>query len=240
MHRILIASSKGGCGKTTLATNLAVALARRGRRVWLIDADAQGSSAEWVQARAGLLPGIGLMHSAEDGRISTAGWSLRIPPATEVLIVDTPAGLRPHQLSEFLRRCDTALVPIVPSGIDARASSTFLAELAQAGAVRSGGVRVGLVANRVKARTLAARDLPGFTANQPFPLIASLRDTQAYVLAGALGRGVFDYHGAAVAACHEDWAPLLEWLANGERKPQPAVAETRADAASITIADANP
>jgi chromosome partitioning protein len=213
MQRILIASSKGGCGKTTLATNLAVALARRGRRVWLIDADAQGSSAEWQRVRGAQDPPIGLMHSAEHGNASTAGWSLRVPPQTECLVVDTPAGLRPYQLAEFLRRCDTLLVPIVPSGIDTRAAATFLAELAQASPVRAGSVRVGLVANRVKARTIAARLLPAFTAPLPFPLVASLRDTQAYVLAGAAGRGVFDYAGPNVAPIQDDWQALLGWLA---------------------------
>lgn len=233
MQRILVASSKGGCGKTTLATNVAVALARRGRKVWMIDADAQGSSAEWVQARGATAPLIGMTYSAEGGAVSTAGWSLRIPPTTDVLVVDTPAGLRPHQLSEFLRRCDTLLVPIVPSGIDTRASSAFLAELAHAMPVRAGSVRVGLVANRVKARTLAARALPEFTDPLPFPLIASLRDTQAYVLAGAAGRGVFDYHGSGVAACHEDWGPLLEWLVP---TPHAAAAETASATAPVSSA----
>lgn len=219
MRRILIASSKGGCGKTTLATNLAVALARRGARVWMIDADPQGSSAQWAQIRGEAGPSVGVLHSADDGQISTAGWTLKIPPSTEVLIVDTPAGLRPHQLSEFLRRCDTVLVPIVPSGIDTRASAAFLAELAQAAPVRARMVRVGLVANRVKTRTVAARDLPNFAGTLPFPLIASLRDTQAYVLAGSMGRGVFDYHGASVSACHDDWTSLLTWLLPGDARP---------------------
>lgn len=225
MQRILIASSKGGCGKTTLATNLAVALARQGRRVWLIDADTQGSSAQWAQLRGAFAPAIGIMHSADsNGHATTSGWTLRIPPTTDALIMDTPAGLRPHQLSEFLRRCDTVLVPIVPSGIDTRASSTFLAELALAAPVRSRSVRVALVANRVKSRTVAARELPAFTAGLAFPQIASLRDTQAYVLAGAHGRGVFDYQGPAVSACREDWEPLLAWLAPAVNQPVAAVA----------------
>ena len=231
MQRILVASSKGGCGKTTLATNLAVALARRGRRVWMIDADAQGSSAGWAHARADTRPSIGVMHSAEGGAVSTAGWSLKIPPATEVLVVDTPAGLRPHQLSEFLRRCDTLLVPIVPSGIDTRASSAFLAELAHAMPVRAGNVRVGLVANRVKSRTVAARELPEFAESLPFPLIATLRDAQAYVLAGSMGRGVFDYQGPGVAGCHQDWATLLAWLLPAEH-----IATDAAPGASIPAA----
>ena len=212
MQKILIASSKGGCGKTTVTTNLAVALARAGRRIWLIDTDAQGSSADWALARGDLQPEIPVMTSPDTGQGISLGWSLRIPPATEVLLVDTPAGLRNHQMAEYLRRCDTVLVPMIPSAIDLRATQNFLQELAQSTAVRSGSVRVGLIANRVKARTIAARDLGELAADLPFPLISSLRDTQAYVLAGALGRGVMDYSGAALAPCREEWAPILDWL----------------------------
>ena len=212
MQKILIASSKGGCGKTTVTTNLAVALAHRGLKVWLIDADSQGSSIEWARERADLAPSISVMPSPDIGHGLSPGWSLRIPPSTDVLLVDTPAGLRSHQIAEYLRRCDTVLVPIVPSAIDLRATRGFLNELRQAPAVRNGGVRVGLIGNRIKTRTLAARDFVDHADELPFPVLTGLRDTQAYVLAGALGRGVFDYRSATLAPCREEWLPIIEWL----------------------------
>lgn len=225
MRRVLIGSSKGGSGKTTLTCNLAVALATRGQRVCIVDADPQGSAAAWVGARGEFRPSIEVYHSAGNGQAGTSGWSLRIAADLDWLLIDTPAGLRVHQLAEFLRRCDTLLVPIMPSAIDTRASGPFLADLAHAPQVKAGTLRVGLIGNRLKARTIAARELPEFTAEQAFPTVAQLRDSQAYVLAGALGRGVFDYQAPSLRECQLEWQRLLDWLLAGVAAPGPTSAQ---------------
>ncbi len=48
---ILIGSEKGGVGKSTLATNLAVLLASKGNDVVIVDADRQSTCANWAQDR---------------------------------------------------------------------------------------------------------------------------------------------------------------------------------------------
>lgn len=58
MKNVLIANSKGGCGKTTLSTNLAGYLAFIGRRVVLSDLDRQQSSMQWLQRRPAEFPFI--------------------------------------------------------------------------------------------------------------------------------------------------------------------------------------
>ena len=60
MLKILVASSKGGCGKSTIATSLAAHYAQGGKNTAIVDADRQGSSFHWCQRR----PDTGTRESA--------------------------------------------------------------------------------------------------------------------------------------------------------------------------------
>ena len=58
MLSILVTNTKGGSGKTTIATNLAAAFAAAGQRCWLADVDRQRNSLNWLARRPGEMPGI--------------------------------------------------------------------------------------------------------------------------------------------------------------------------------------
>ncbi len=178
-HVITIAQQKGGSGKTTLAANLAVAFARAGRSVALIDTDPQGSLGRWFMLRAETL-------GEPDMEFSTASaWGVsyesgKLRKSHDIVIVDTPpkadADLRPA-----LRAADLVLVPVAASHVDLWATEGVLDLVA-----REGG-RALIVLNRIKAGTRLAEEVAEAAAQTA--AIAAARLGQRVSYAETLGQG---------------------------------------------------
>jgi chromosome partitioning protein len=206
MQVIVVASSKGGAGKSTISTNLAAYFALQGKRTALIDADRQKSSTHWCEKRAHLDSAV----LPVDG--SKKGWKKHLPSQTEVVIVDAAAGDMADDLEEFLDIASLVLVPVLPSTIDLEATVPFLDSLAASARVKKGKLPVALVGNRLKPWTGASQQAMEQIKAWPYPVVAELRDTQAYVLMVALGKSLFDYHSEQVRNHQADWAPLFKWI----------------------------
>lgn len=200
MKTILIATPKGGAGKTTLSTNLAGMLAARGEKVCLWDLDRQKSALGWLAQRPAHLPAI---HRLDSGKEKTEA---------EFLVLDSPAGLHGDKLSDLLKRVEKVLVPIVPSSFDLAATGAFLKELAEVKAVRKGRAFVAIVGMRVDARTRAAEKLDEFLAPIDLPVLTHLRDTQNYVTAAFEGKSIFDMAPSTVAIDLLQWQPIARWV----------------------------
>ena len=206
MRTILVAGSKGGCGKSTVAGNLAAHFALAGKATVLVDADPQHSSFRWAEKRAG-------MDSAVlpiDG--SRSGWRGAIPKDADVAVIDAAAGAQGPQLKEFLDIADVVVVPVIPSVVDIEATVPFLDTLVKHPRINRGKLPVGLVGNRMKPWTNASQQAIELLKAWPYPLVAQLRDSQAYVLLAGLGRSLFDYHSEQVRNHQADWEPLLKWV----------------------------
>lgn len=209
MKRVFLANSKGGAGKSTLTVNLAVALANRNKRVLLADCDPQLSTAAWCERRPGDAAPLEWVVLRRIKRLE----AFQPPAGIDYLLIDTPAGMDADDLGKLLAKGDRVVVPVLPSVIDLDATERFLADLAALPLVASGRVEVGLVLNRVRSDTVSARTAVERLSSQPFPLLAQIRDTQAYLLSATMGKGLFDYHSQVAQERQQDYRKLLRWLA---------------------------
>lgn len=206
MKTVLVASSKGGVGKTTIATHLAAQSALSGQRTILVDADPQGSSTRWAERRAGLDSAVLPL----DG--TGKAWLKSVPDDAQRMVIDAPAGAMRQDLERFLEHADAVVVPVLPSSLDLDATVPFLNSLAKHPRVRRGQLRIGLVGNKLKPWTNASQQALALLGQWPYPLVAELRDSQAYVVLVGLGKSLFDYQSVQVREHQEDWQPLLKWL----------------------------
>jgi len=202
---ILIANPKGGSGKTTLSTSIAGYLASRGQRVAILDLDRQKSATQWLSTRPMHLPSIELMHS-EAEKDTPVEW----------LVIDSPAGLHGKNLEHALKLVHRVIVPIAPSAFDIQASRDFLEVLHHEKMVRKGKIFVGVVGMRMDPRTRAALTLEQFLKGLDLPVLAYLRETQAYVNAGFEGKTLFDLPPSQAEHELEQWTYLLGWLENAQ------------------------
>ena len=205
LNSFLVANPKGGCGKTTLATNLAGYFARRGHRVMLGDIDRQQSAREWLKLRPQGLPPIRSWDIAP-------GEPARPPKDTTHVVLDTPAGLHGKKLDVVVKSIHRVIVPLQPSIFDILATRAFLDELLEEKAVRNQKTFIAVVGMRVDARTRAAHELERFLEGLDVPVLGFLRDTQVYVQAAAHGLTPFDLSPARAALDLPQWQGIIDWV----------------------------
>lgn len=157
MFLVSLCQSKGGVGKTTLAVQLAGEVVRAGRSVTVVDADPQGSASRWAELRKLTFPvAPKVLLARHSPRWTRDVLKLR----TDVVIVDTPAGLGPtFETAVYIS--DLLLVPCCPSSLDIIAAESTIAEAKR---VRRDDdakttLRIAVVPNRIDLSTDEGRDL---------------------------------------------------------------------------------
>jgi chromosome partitioning protein len=212
VQKIVVLNSKGGSGKSTIATNLAAYYAWKGRNVALMDYDPQGSSMRWLKLRPADLPSIHGIAAYEKKMGVTRAFALRTPPGTDRVIVDTPAAVTSLQMPELTQDAHAIVVPVMPSEIDIHAASRCIADLLLVGRVHRSERRLVIIANRARRYTKAFGSLMRFLDSLRIPVAAVLRDSQAYVRSAECGMGIHEMKGALLQEDLDSWRPLVEWL----------------------------
>jgi len=217
MRHIMVLNSKGGCGKSTIATNLASYYATEGKRVALVDYDPQASSMDWLARRPENRAPIEGVAGFRDGLT-------HLPRSSDIVIEDAPARSHGKELTELVRHAETVIVPVLPSQIDMQASTKFLDELAKVGKVQRRQVRVAVVANRVRDHTLIWDELDEYLYGLKIPYIAAFREAQNYIRAYTRGLGIHELPEYLAWPDQSEWEPLVEWLNSRSSKPARAAA----------------
>jgi len=212
MRHVMVMNSKGGCGKSTLSTNIACYFAREGFKTALADYDPQRTGLDWLSIRPEDLPKVTGIAAFDDGLRN-------VPRDTEVLVIDAPARTHGSELNELVRRAETIIVPVLPSPIDMKACSHFMEELLELGKAQREQARLAVVANRVRENTLLFDELDRYLGKLKVPYLSCLRQSTNYMRAYQRGMGIFELPEYLAAPDWEQWKPITRWL--GSKKSQP-------------------
>jgi len=190
MRTIVLATQKGGTGKSTIGAHMAVEAQRKRKRpVAIIDTDPQGSLAAWWNAREAATP---LFASVDVNRLSDHLDVLR-GQGVDLVVIDTPPGSLPI-LKAVIAVADLVLIPTRPSPHDLRAIAPTL-QLAQ-DAKKS----FVFIVNAATPRSRIALD--AITALEQYGKVASVVVHQRIDFAAAMvdGRTVMELNAGSRSA----------------------------------------
>jgi len=184
---IAVVNQKGGAGKTTLSMLLAGAIAEKGAKVLVADADPQNTASHWAKVGEGF-PAVVEDLSGEEGKLHKH-LRKRLDDYDYIVIDSPPAASAPVTLSA-LRLAHLALVPVIPSPLDLWASLR-IREAIHAAGEKNPVLQARIVVNQAQMNTILARDVLELLPEFGIPtLAAQLKQRTAYRQCAALGTTV--------------------------------------------------
>jgi chromosome partitioning protein len=198
---VALTNLKGGAGKTTLAVNIAAALAGKESPIILVDADAQATSVAW--GLSGRLPmRIEALPISGEGGKALEGWLARLVALRReatITIVDLPPNLG-GVTTAALAVADLALVPVPASGLDIQATGKALELIRRARDVRQSDRPVTLlVPSRVDRRTASGREIEAVLSDFREMVAPAVTQRAAHVDAFGAGQWIGEYARGSAA-----------------------------------------
>lgn len=180
---VAVINQKGGAGKTTVALNLAAALAEEGHRVLVIDADPQATAQDWAAVRADPLPFqvIGMSKPVLHRDIP------KLAADYDHVIID--GAPRNYEVARSaIGAADLVLIPVQPSGADFWASRETVKLALEAHGFNDAQKAVFLVSRRI-GRTLLGAGVNEALAEFGLPVLAA-STAQRVIYAEAMTAGM--------------------------------------------------
>jgi chromosome partitioning protein len=195
MPVLAVLNQKGGVGKTTIATSVAMGLAEQRRRVLLIDADAQGSALDWKAARGDLpsFPVIGLPRDTIHREIAT------LANGYDWVVIDGPPRISTVAKSA-IAASDIVVIPVQPSPYDVWAAKDTVDLIAEARVVKDDLIALFAVNRRIVG-TAIGRDVEKALAEYPIAVLkTAICQRIAFAESAAAGKTVLETEPAGLAA----------------------------------------
>jgi chromosome partitioning protein len=183
MKVVAVLNEKGGCGKTTIATNLARGLQLEGRDVMLVDSDVQGSARDWgaVDTETKKPAVVGMDRPTLHKDIP------KVAEGSDVVVIDGAARAEKMQTSA-IKASDLVLIPVQPSAYDIWSSET-LVELVRARQEVAGKPDAAFIVSRQIVGTNLAGEAQEALESFDLPVLRG-RTAQRVIYAEAASQGL--------------------------------------------------
>lgn len=203
---IVVANSKGGCGKTTIAAHLACALAAHSKKnITLIDYDKQNTLTDWARTRQTIDSPISSI------KVTKGSLAQALDTAEGIFIHDLAAGDLPLNAGSHKLNNPWLIIPVLPSAADIKCLLRYTMKIERSG-LTEGYNRVGIIANRVKEQALSCQMLLQYLEAQQIELLTTLSQAESYSCAMGSGLTCFDKPLKSNAKVRAQWQPLLHRL----------------------------
>lgn len=201
---IAVLNLKGGCGKSTIAINLACELAGNGDSVLLLDNDSQGTASQWLSH--GRLPVQGQFMPLENDEDGERLMRTVASSKERYVVLDAPAHVGAAALAAG-RIADLVLVPVTASGVDLAATRSVV-DLIRLSRVRrrSDAPKCLIVPSKIDRRTDAGRRIDEHARSFGESVGPAVHQRTAFVESFGAGQWIGDY--APQSPAHYDITSL--------------------------------
>ncbi len=212
MQSVMVFNSKVGLGKSTVSTNLVSYFALQSEKMVLTDFDLQFSSFEELTNRlcgGNLITGI---DASKD--------IFQAPRKINYIIYDTSAAILANEVTHYLRRAQSVIIPVLPVPIDMRAVTLLIQNVLANRRVIRKQCRVALIATRCRENTNIYQQLNIYLKKvRKAPFLSVLRESQNYNKASEKGQGIFELPPYLVSRDLDQWEPIIKWLRSKRSQP---------------------